>query len=60
MTDLKDAPALDKRDNAQHPILPATQRDRGCHQVVGKGKGVIKQIKEKAQEGTHPIKKGFG
>ena len=41
MTNLKDAPPLDKRDNTPHPILPATQRDRGCHQVVGKGEWVV-------------------
>lgn len=53
VADLKSPRPLDEGDHLHDPVLPVTERDRPCHEVVGEGEGVVEEVKEDAQEGLH-------
>jgi len=57
MSQLKDVSPVDKWQNASSPVFPLAKRYDRSDQVVGEGKGMIKQVKEDLHEFTHGYEK---
>ena len=53
VTNLENSIPLDKRNHAYDPVLPAVKRNRCRDEIVSKGKLMIKQTEEEAQQCFH-------